>query len=351
MRCFHTKKGLHCTCLLSSLPPLTGLGWHPAQAIDIIFNLYQQQGRNIASCNTTTITTITTITTTSCSQSRNCHALLHTEPQPLDCNSCVRYLFLSFGGRTTPLHCLSSHNATSMPVAAVGLLVALSVESFKASSRFFNKRKSKKHGYASLRTDALGRPISEDGKILSKNEARALAAHHKEIERIRTAEREWRAKGERLPAYSETDNAAIIESLRRPSTAPASGRSSTSVFREPSTTPLSSTLAVVALPDAVAAATSIETSAPSRPRALSTASTPLVSNSRLQREARNDDLAVSTFQALDNGAFAIRRRTRTLVLPSIPSTNETSEIQDIFQHDGMDWRRATWEAPPLYDRV
>ena len=86
------------------------------------------------------------------------------------------------------------------------------------------------------------------------------------------------------------------------------------------------------------------------------ASAPLLESStaagvREQRDARNDDLAASTFQALDGGAFSIRRRTQTLVLPSIPSSNESPEIEDIFQHDGMDWRRATWEAPPLYDRV
>ncbi|CDR87155.1 uncharacterized protein SPSC_00281 [Sporisorium scitamineum] len=234
-----------------------------------------------------------------------------------------------------------------MPVAAVGLLVVLSVESYKASSRFFNRRKSKKHGYASLRTDSLGRPISEDGKRLSKNEARALVAHNKEIERIRTAEREWRAKGERLPAYGETDNDAIIQSLRRPSTAPASGRSSSSGFRDVSEGSPSSTAPVT--PDVVAAAAT--TSNLPRPRSVSTASAPLLSSTRAEREARNDNLAVSTFQALDSGAFAIRRRTQTLVLPSTPSTNESPEIEDIFQHDGMDWRRATWEAPPLYDRV
>ncbi|SNX83403.1 uncharacterized protein MEPE_02110 [Melanopsichium pennsylvanicum] len=229
-----------------------------------------------------------------------------------------------------------------MSVAAVSLLVVLSVESYKASSRFFQKRKSRKHGYSSLRTDSLGRPISEDGKVLSKNEAKALAAHNKEIERIRTAEREWRAKGERLPAYGEMNNEAIIQSLRRPSTAPASGRSSTSVSRSPE----SSESDVVA---------SVDRSASFRPRTISMASAPLETSTasvRAQRDARNGDLAASTFQALDNGAFAIRRRrTQTLVLPSIPSSNDNSEIQDIFQHDGLDWRRATWEAPPLYDRV
>ena len=245
-----------------------------------------------------------------------------------------------------------------MPVAAVGLLVVLSVESFKASSRFFHRRKSKKHGYASLRTDSLGRPISDDGKRLSKNEARALVAHNKEIERIRTAEREWRAKGERLPAYAETDNEAIIQSLRRPSTAPASGRSSTSGFRgigseaTPPPIPTSTSDIVAATTATPATPATIATSQVSiRPRSSSTMSAPLVNPTRAQREARNDDLAVSTFHALDNGAFSIRRRTQTLVLPSIPSTNETPEIQDIFQHDGMDWRRATWEAPPLYDQV
>ncbi|TKY86655.1 hypothetical protein EX895_004295 [Sporisorium graminicola] len=233
-----------------------------------------------------------------------------------------------------------------MPVAAVGLLVVLSVESFKASSRFYYKRKSKKHGYTSLRTDSLGRPISEDGKRLSKNEARALAAHNKEIQRIRTAEREWRAEGERLPAYAETDNDAIIQSLRRPSTAPASGRSSTSGFRHVGEVSQTSLAAVT--PEAVVAAS---TQTPVRPRAVSTTSAPLLSSTRAEREARNGDLAVSTFQALDSGAFTVRRRTQTLVLPSIPSTNESPEIEDIFQHDGMDWRRATWEAPPLYDRL
>ncbi|KAJ1038176.1 hypothetical protein NDA11_000021 [Ustilago hordei] len=220
-----------------------------------------------------------------------------------------------------------------MPVAAVGLLVVLSVESFKASSRFLNKRKSRKHGYSSLRTDSLGRPISEDGKRLSKNEAKALAAHNKEIERIRTAEREWRAKGERLPPYNEMSNEAIIQSLQRPSTAPASGRSSVS---SPSSRPSQST------------------EVRERPRAVSVASAPLLQTStsvRAQRDARNDDLAASTFHALGDGAFSVRRRTQTVVLPSIPSSNESPEIEDIFQHDGLDWRRATWEAPPLYDRV
>lgn len=224
-----------------------------------------------------------------------------------------------------------------MPVAAVGLLVVLSVESYKASSRFFHKRKSRKHGYSSLPTDSLGRPISEDGKRLSKNQAKALAAHNKEIQRIRTAEREWRAKGERLPPYNEMSNEAIIQSLQRPSTAPASGRSSVS---SPSSRPSESIQA--------------RDAERSRPRASSVASAPLLppSNSvRAQRDARNDDLAASTFTSLGDGAFSLRRRTQTLVLPSIPSNNETPEIEDIFQHDGLDWRRATWEAPPLYDRV
>lgn len=233
-----------------------------------------------------------------------------------------------------------------MAAAAVGLVVVLSVESYKASTRYWNKRKSKKHGYASLRTDSFGRPISEDGKRLSKNEAKALVAHNREIERIRTAEREWRAKGERLPSYGETDNDAIIQSLRRPSTAPASGRSSSSGLMDMGQVSPSSIVAVT--PDAVAAAT---TQTAMRPRSVSTASAPLLSSTRAEREARNDDLAVSSFHALDNGAFAIRRRTQTLVLPSIPSTTESPEIEDIFQHDGMDWRRATWEAPPLYDRL
>lgn len=224
-----------------------------------------------------------------------------------------------------------------MPSAAVSLLVVLSVESFKASSRFFHKRKSRKHGYSSLRTDSLGRPISEDGKRLSKNEAKALAAHNEEIQRIRTAEREWRAKGERLPPYNEMSNEAIIQSLQRPSTAPASSRSSVS---SPSSRP----------------SESIEASDTQRvrPRAVSVASAPLLQTTtsvRTQRDARNDDLAASTFTALGDGAFSVRRRTQTLVLPSIPSNNESPEIEDIFQHDGMDWRRATWEAPPLYDRV
>ncbi|GAK63327.1 uncharacterized protein PAN0_003c1531 [Moesziomyces antarcticus] len=226
-----------------------------------------------------------------------------------------------------------------MPVAAVGLLVVLSVESFKASSRFFQRRKSKKHGYSSLRTDSLGRPISEEGKRLSKNEAKALVAHNREIQRIRTAEREWRAKGERLPAYAETDNDAIIQSLRRPSTAPASGRSSSS--------PSVLTVAAESPTESVRAG-------PVRPRAVSTTSAGLetpASGVRAQREARSDDLAVSTFESLDGGAFSIRRRrTQTLVLPTIPSS-ESPEIEDIFQHDGLDWRRATWEAPPIYDQV
>ncbi|KAI3475430.1 hypothetical protein L1887_63198 [Cichorium endivia] len=178
-----------------------------------------------------------------------------------------------------------------MPVAAVGLLVVLSVESFKASSRFFQRRKSKKHGYSSLRTDSLGRPISEDGKRLSKNEAKALVAHNREIQRIRTAEREWRAKGERLPAYAEMDDDAIIQSLRRPSTAPASGRSSSS--------PSVLTVAAASPTEGVGAG-------PVRPRAVSTTSAGLetpASGVRAQREARSDDLAVSTFESLDGGAF------------------------------------------------
>lgn len=224
-----------------------------------------------------------------------------------------------------------------MSAGAVGLLVLLSVESYKASARFFHRRRSRKHGYSSLRTDSLGRPISEDGKLLSKNEAKALVEHHKEIERIRTAEREWRAKGERLPAYEEMDNEAIIQSLRRPSTAPASGR------RSSSSVPSSSR-------------TSSDNSVPTantgrRVRAISTASAPLeLRGVREQRDARNDDLAASITQpGLDGGAFSIRRRTQTLVLPTIPSTNESPEIEDIFQHDGLDWRRATWESPPIYE--
>lgn len=208
-----------------------------------------------------------------------------------------------------------------MVTAALGLLVVLSVESFKASSRYIHKRRSLKHGYSSLRTDKLGRPLSEDGKRLSKNEARALAAHNKEIERIRTAEREWRAKGERLPAYGEESDEAIIQSLSaRPRSAPASE--------------------------------SVERMRAVRPRATSTASAPALA------QASEDDLGRSispsrTVQTMDGGAFSVRRRTQTLVLPTIPSgTEEGGEegIEDIFQHDGLDWRRATWEGPPIYSQ-
>lgn len=206
-----------------------------------------------------------------------------------------------------------------MPAGAVALLVVLSVESFKASSRYLHKRKSRKHGYSSLRTDSLGRPLSEDGKRLSKNEAKALAAHNKEIERIRTAEREWRAKGERLPAYGEMSDDAIIQSLRSPGNRPRTAPGN--IERQ------------------------------DRPRISGFPSAPSSATIAMGQE---EDLAPASATGalsvgpLDGGAFSIRRRTQTLVLPSIPSTNETPEIEDILQNDGLDWRRATWESPPMY---
>lgn len=209
----------------------------------------------------------------------------------------------------------STPTFVSMPAGAVALLVLLSVQSYKASSRFINKRKSRKHGYVDLPTDNLGRPVNEHGKRLSKNEAKALAAHNQEVQRIRTAEREWRAKGEQLPLYKQwNDDAVILPHATRPNTAPAAPTDSAT-----------STTHVV--PDT--AQSEANTSATARTRSLSTAALP--------------------DQPLPSGAFTVRRHTQT-ALPSISMNDSVNqpEFQDVFQHDGMDWRRATWESPPIY---
>lgn len=207
-----------------------------------------------------------------------------------------------------------------MPAAAVALLVLLSVESYKATSRFYNKRKSRKHGYVNLPTDKLGRPINEHGQRLSKNEAKALAAHNQEIERIRTAEREWRAQGEQLPLYQQLnlEEAAVP----RPNTAPA---------------PIASTSHAVAPTSDVASDASAN---PARTRSLS-AVTPSPNTEHQPTQ--------SAMHPLQGGAFTVRRHTHT-ASPSQPirSAADQPEIHDIFRHDGMDWRRATWEAPPIY---
>ncbi|PWZ00777.1 hypothetical protein BCV70DRAFT_100876 [Testicularia cyperi] len=231
-----------------------------------------------------------------------------------------------------------------MPVGAVEVLILLSIESFKASSRFLHKRKSRKHGYDTLRTDSLGRPLNDNGKRLSKNEARALAAHNAEIERIRTAEREWRARGERLPRYEETNDATLLQALNRPSTAPASAATSTTTSLDLASSSVRPML------HSTGSSGRADRGAPrARTRSAAVLPTDPVLAARRQLESRNilassEVLAVRT---LDGGAFTVRRRNQTISL-SVRALPEQPEIEDILQHDGLDWRRATWEAPPIY---
>lgn len=204
-----------------------------------------------------------------------------------------------------------------MPIAALGLFVVLSVESFKASARAFNRRRSRKNGYADLPTDSLGRPVNEHGERLTRNQARALTAHHRELERIRTAEREWRLEGERLPKYEEARDHSIRELLQRPSTG-ASSRSNTRLD--------------------------------GRTRATSelTRSDP---DTRVEASDGGSPPAVTIG---DGGSFSVRRgavrtsnSTQAITSP-VTSPGDEDSIEDILLHDGMDWRRATWEGSPIY---
>lgn len=90
-----------------------------------------------------------------------------------------------------------------MPVA---LILLLAVEGFRAGSRQYNKRKAKKYQYDGVfGKDYLGRPIDKStGRTLTRNEARAIAQHRREIEKQVIKEREWRSKGNILPEYSQT---------------------------------------------------------------------------------------------------------------------------------------------------
>ncbi len=74
-------------------------------------------------------------------------------------------------------------------MAAVALVLgALTYQGIRHSSRLYHKRQSKKHNYASLPTDAFGRPIDpETGEKLTKNKARALAQHHRDVDERRAA--------------------------------------------------------------------------------------------------------------------------------------------------------------------
>lgn len=83
------------------------------------------------------------------------------------------------------------------------VIVLVSLATYRASVRQYNKRKAKKFGYDDLEHDYLWRPIDQvNGKKLSRNEARALAQYRREQKSARAQESERFEKGNVLPAYN-----------------------------------------------------------------------------------------------------------------------------------------------------
>ncbi|PWN50092.1 hypothetical protein IE53DRAFT_111482 [Violaceomyces palustris] len=180
-----------------------------------------------------------------------------------------------------------------MPIGALEVVILLSLESYKASLRRINKRRSKKHGYNSLPTDSCGRPVNEKGERLSRNQARALCQHQRELERIRTAEREWRMRGDSLPS------AGVV-----------------------STTPVSNPTN----PLTVVAATDLS------PWSHPTRSTVVNAGSASSLLGRSH---------LSMGQLPT----------AIHHHQQDVNLFDVIEHDGEDWRRVVWEGSPIYSEV
>lgn len=86
----------------------------------------------------------------------------------------------------------------------IGLIILLAYETVHRSARRLNRRRAKRGQYEDLPADDFGRPMdSSTGRKLSRNEARAMAAHQRELAAMRTREGEWHRKGNTLPEYQE----------------------------------------------------------------------------------------------------------------------------------------------------
>ncbi|KAN0063364.1 hypothetical protein ACQY0O_004530 [Thecaphora frezii] len=228
-----------------------------------------------------------------------------------------------------------------MPLAAFSIVAVLTVESWKASSRLYYRRKSRKHGYADLPTDSYGRPINERGEPLTRNQAKALIAHNRELERIRTAEREWRLQGEKLPNYEEARNAGIREALRRPRTAQP-GSTTRSVNR---------TIAGSRATSWGGTPTTRNSASPADvPGLLAAADDNVAPGSAVVFSIRRNGASLAVIPSRDSTVNA--RTAGTAVLAASASAPlEDMVLDDVFQNDGMDWQRATWEGSPIYSET
>ena len=93
-------------------------------------------------------------------------------------------------------------------MAAVVFIGAIAIyQGYRKSSQIYYRRAAKKNGFATLPTDTLGRPLDpESGERLTKNKARAVAEHRRELERSHNAMARNSDKsqfGEDLPAYKK----------------------------------------------------------------------------------------------------------------------------------------------------
>lgn len=86
-----------------------------------------------------------------------------------------------------------------MVVAVFGLIVLVGIESYKYGSRRYNRRRARKTGWSTIRTDHLGRPLDENGSRITTNHARALEAHREYLKSEKELWRKWRE--EKLPTY------------------------------------------------------------------------------------------------------------------------------------------------------
>lgn len=109
---------------------------------------------------------------------------------------------------------------------AIGLLILLALEGVRVSIRKYHKRQAKKFQYdGEFRKDYLGRPLDNNGKRMTRNEARAKAAHKRESLIDSKALHEWKSKGNQLPDYTSattttSDKAASSEQSMREGQAP-----------------------------------------------------------------------------------------------------------------------------------
>jgi hypothetical protein len=97
----------------------------------------------------------------------------------------------------------------------VALIMLAAKEGYKLCSKKYHKRQAVKYNYAGiLGSDKLGRPIDkQSGKKLSRNEARAYAAHQRQIKEDEEKERQWRVKGNVLPTYGQLQSERSFSSI------------------------------------------------------------------------------------------------------------------------------------------